>query len=154
MRSQFLHEASTPLLMQQEHVEELNMDTKPDVWRAVEVGDESRVYQLLKSGSNLEERYRGWTPLMKAAEDNRLSIVQMLLIMGANINAVNKKGRSALSFAAAPSQRRETASAVLRHLLAWGADASLLDTSCCTARIRAWKEGRREALAIFDEFGV
>ena len=136
----------------------LEAATTSDLWSAIWDGDAVRVQDLLVSGCDPEERFCGWTPLMKAAEDNRVDIVQMLLNVGADMNAVNNKGRSALSFAAAPSdddmQRRETSSAVLRLLLESGADATLQDWSCCTARVRALKEGRSDALRIFNEFNV
>ena len=50
-----------------------------------------------------EERYSGWTPLMKASEEGLVEIMRLLLKKSVDVEAKNKKGRSALSFAAAPS---------------------------------------------------
>merc|ERR1719409_611822 len=53
---------------------------KPDLWAAVERGDEAVVQGLLEDASkNPEERFEGWTPLMKAAEENKDSIMRLLL---------------------------------------------------------------------------
>ena len=110
-------------------LKDCKIESKPRLWKAVEDGDDALVAQLLLSGSDPEERYQGWTPLMKVAEENWVDISRLLLDKSANINAVNKKGRSALSFAAAPSkresQRRDIACGVLRVLLEHGADTSL-----------------------------
>ena len=150
-----LHDVSATAVKQ---VLPSSMESKPRLWQAVEDGDDARVAQLLLSGLDPEERFQGWTPLMKAAEENRADISRMLLEKSVNINAVNKKGRSALSFAAAPSdrdsQRRESACDVLRLLLERGADSSLLDAKRCTARIRAMAENRDDAVDIFKEFGL
>ena len=93
---------------------------------------------------------------MKAAEENNVIILQMLLDKKADIEARNKKGRTALSFAAAPSMngktRRATSVATLQCLLENGADTNRLDDDGMTARDRAVKEIRLEAIAILDKF--
>mmetsp|Transcript_71447 Transcript_71447/g.180630 ORF Transcript_71447/g.180630 Transcript_71447/m.180630 type:complete len:281 (-) Transcript_71447:112-954(-) len=129
---------------------------KPHLWAAVENGDEARVRQLLEQGSDAEERYQGWTPLMKAAEEDFVEIVRLLLDKKVDIEAVNRKKRSALSFAAAPSnrdnERRETAVSTLRLLLERGADTTRNDCTGKRPKERAAKEGRTEAVDVFDEF--
>ena len=100
-----------------------------------------------------EETFKGWTPLMKAAEENRVEIARLLLEHNANINATNRKGRSVLSFAAAPSMNRNTACDTLRLLLDHGADVNLKDENGQTAKGHAKKEERDDALAIFREHG-
>ena len=93
---------------------------------------------------------------MKAAEENAVDILQMLLDKKANIEACNRKGRTALSFAAAPSMngktRRATSVAALQFLLQNGANAERSDDDGMTARDRAVKEIRLEAIAILDKF--
>lgn len=131
-------------------------DTKPELWEAVEFGDEARVLSLLQQGSDPEEKFQGWTPLMKAAEEDRLDIARLLIDRNANVEASNRKGRTPLSFAAAPSMRdkdrRETACQVLRLLLEHGADPNKKDVTRCTPRDRAAREQRDEAIDIFEEF--
>ena len=81
---------------------------KPDLWDAVERGDYVIVDQLLTKGCDIEEKYKGWTSLMKAAEEGHVEIMKSLLERDADIAATNNKGRTALSFAACPSQKRTT----------------------------------------------
>ena len=82
---------------------------------------------MLAQGKDPEEVFEGWTPLMKAAEEGALECLRLLLDNKANIEAANRKGRTALSFAAAPSMRnddrtpRPTPIQCLRLLLERGA---------------------------------
>ena len=71
-------------------------DLKSDLWKAIEAGDDASVADLLHQGADAEERYKGWTPLMKAAEEDHVDIARMLLDASVDINAVNKKGRTAV----------------------------------------------------------
>ena len=97
------------------------MQVKPDLWDAVERGDSVKVGQLLNERCDPNEKYQGWTSLMKAAEEGHVEIMESLLDRGADIEAVNKKGRTALSFAACSLQKRETSVKALRlHRDRWG----------------------------------
>ena len=93
---------------------------------------------------------------MKASEEGNLQVMNMLLEQDVDVDAANRKGRTALSFAAAPSYRdgapRPTAVAAIRLLLQSGADATKTDGKGETARSRAAKEGREDAVAVFEEF--
>ena len=104
------------------HAKRAKLTQKPRLWAAVEDGDEDTVHALLTIGCNVDERYMGWTPLMKAAEEGRMMIALQLLSHRADLEAVNNKGRTALSFAAAPSGGRPTQRETLAFLMAWGAD--------------------------------
>lgn len=126
-------------------------EPKPDLWAAVERGDEALVQRLLEAGKSPKERFEGWTPLMKAAEENKDAIMRLLLERNSDIEAVNRKGRSALSFAAAPSMKRPTATAALKLLLERGANVSQRDNNGMTAKDRARKENRDEAVAMIEE---
>ena len=113
--------------------------------------------ELLRDGADLEEKYEGWTPLMKASEENSVEVLRMLIDKKANIEATNRKGRTALSFAAAPSddgtKARPTALQALRLLLESGADAKHKDDRGNTAKDYASRDKREDALEIFEEFG-
>ena len=126
--------------------------TKPDLWAAVERGDEVAVQRLIQEGQDIEEKYDGWSPLMKASEEGHVVIIRLLLEQNANLEVTNRKGRSALSFAAAPSQQRPTPVEALRVLLEAGADALQKDQFGQTANARAQREKREEAVAAFEEF--
>ena len=110
------------------------------------------VEKLIEEGADIEERHDGWTPLMKAAETDHVDIMKLLLQANANMRATNKKGRAALSFAAAPSMGKKTACRTLKLLLEWDADVNQEDDEGFTARDRATREHRSDALAIFREF--
>lgn len=130
---------------------------KPSLWQAVEEGDEVGVRRLLnEEGKDAEEKYQGWSPLMKAAEEGHAEIAKLLLDKGADMEVTNRKGRGALSFAAAPSMngkvKRPTPTETLKLLLERGADTSRKDDDGMTAKQRAMKEKRDDAVAIFEEF--
>ena len=125
---------------------------KPLLWAAVENGDQEMVERLIKGDVNINEQYQGWTPLMKAAEENQGEIIKLLLENHADIDVANRKGRTALSFAAAPSMKRPTAIDALQVLLDNGADPSQKDDRKLTARMRASREKRKDAEAILNDF--
>lgn len=118
----------------------------------MERGDEATVQRLITEGKDIEEKYDGWSPLMKAAEEGHVVIIKQLLEQNADLEVVNRKGRSALSFAAAPSMGRVTSVEALRVLLAAGADAKMEDQTGQTPKSRAQREKREEAVAVFEEF--
>jgi len=130
---------------------------KPDLWAAVEKNDEAGVQQLLALGKDPEEKHEGWSPLMKAAEEGAAEVMRMLLAKNVDLEVSNKKGRTALSFAAAPSNNgpevRPTPVATLRLLLESGAKTQHKDVTGVTAKDRAVREKRDDAVAIFEEFG-
>ena len=127
---------------------------KPRLWAAVENGDEDTVHALLTIGCDVDERYMGWTPLMKAAEEGRMMIALQLLSHRADLEAVNNKGRTALSFAAAPSGGRPTQRETLAFLMAWGADNTHENNNALTPRQEAARENREEAIKIFEYFDI
>ena len=79
------------------------------LWRAAVAGDEILVRQLLEQGEAVDERHLGgWTPMMGASELGHVEAVSLLLDHRADVDASNKKGRTAVSFAAAPSRDQNT----------------------------------------------
>ena len=127
---------------------------KPELWAAVERGDVNKVKASLDT-CDIEEKYKGWSPLMKAAEENRIEILQMLLDAKADLEVTNRKGRTALSFAADPSMNRPTATGTLELLLKADANTKQQDAMGFTAKARCGKdlEKRKDALVIFDLCG-
>jgi len=110
------------------------------------------VQRLIQEGKDIEEKYDGWSPLMKAAEEGHVPILLQLLEQNADLEVTNCKGRSALSFAAAPSQQRPIPVDALRVLLEHGADMERKDMFGQTAKGRAQREKREDAVAVFEEF--
>ena len=126
---------------------------KPPIWAAVEQGYFSLVSRLIAKGYDIEQKFQGWSPLMKAAEENEASIVQELLQQKADLEVKNRKGRTALSFAACPSMKRLTALRTLTILLEHKADPSQKDDAGLTPIAHAFREKRQDALEILEQFG-
>ena len=118
----------------------------PALWKAAEEGDVDTVRRLLEDQSlDVDEPHQHWTPLMKSAEEGHAEIVQLLLDRLADVKAANRKGRTALSFAAAPSMKRSSTEGhlfVLRLLVERGADLRCEDERGMTALDHAKREGR------------
>ena len=121
---------------------------EPALWMAARTGDTEKCQQLLAVRAEVDVRSKRWTPLMGAAELGHAGVVSLLLENKANVNAANKKGRSALSFAVCPSNdggtRRESQIPVMEHLLSHGADVCMRDVRGRTVLQQAWLEGRAE----------
>ena len=139
---------------QSENAKRAKVTEKPTLWAAVERGDEDTVHALLTIGCDVDERYKGWTPLMKAAEEGHTMVALQLLVYKADLEAINKKGRTALSFAAAPSGGRPTPRGTLAFLMAWGADDAHINNDLLTPPQEAARENRKEATQIFDLFDM
>ena len=133
------------------------LPVKPTLWAAIESADFETFVNALAAGGDLEQRYLGWTPLMKAAEEGRLPMMQLLVAGRAQLDATTGRGRAALSFAAAPSsqhetsQPRETPVHTLRFLLEARADANIEDRNGLTPYERAVKETRNDAMAVLAQ---
>ena len=125
--------------------------SKPQLWIAVEQHDEELVTKLLID-HDPEERFSDWTPFIKAAEEGVVNILKALVKAKADKEAVNKNGRSALSFAAAPSNNRATPVEALKYLLEIGCDISHEDKGGKTAKSRAKMEKRSDAVEVIEEF--
>jgi TIR domain/Ankyrin repeats (3 copies)/Ankyrin repeat len=95
------------------------------------------VYALLEKDGDLEEqeRFRGGTALMKAAEVGNVEIVQALVERGADVNARDAGGRTALMRAADVYRYHPTdrLAATVRTLLGGGADINAVDHEGLTA---------------------
>ena len=63
-----LYSATKQKKLMAKNAKRAKVTDKPTLWAAVERGDEDTVHRLLTLCCDVDERYRGWTPLMKAAE--------------------------------------------------------------------------------------
>lgn len=126
----------------------------PALWAAAARGDVEVVRQLLAGGKDVDEAHQLWTPLMKAAEEAHIEVAQLLLERGADVTATNKRGRDALSFAAAPSMKKPLKpehTAMVRLLVEKGAEPGRKDERGQTARDRAQVEGREGTVRALQE---
>ena len=72
-----------------------------NIFEATQSGNIERVTELLNEGVDVDSRYEnGSTPLMFAAQNNRLDVAKFLIKKGADINAENKEKITSLMFAA------------------------------------------------------
>src|SRR5436190_8160080 len=73
----------------------------PDTYSAIRTGTIASVEQLLKNGVSLDDRdANGDTLLMRATLYGTPEVVKFLIDQGANVNATNKAGATALMRAA------------------------------------------------------
>jgi hypothetical protein len=129
----------------------------PPLIEAVVAGNLANIRQLLAYGELVDQTYRGWTPFMMAAERDCVPIMQALFEYHADINAQNATGRTALSFASAPSKVldpvtgrngvRPAALRALAWLLANGVNVAMKDNKGHTALGHAIRERRQDAVA-------
>eukprot|EP00928_Gymnodinium_smaydae_P016989 TRINITY_DN16456_c0_g2_i1.p1 TRINITY_DN16456_c0_g2~~TRINITY_DN16456_c0_g2_i1.p1 ORF type:complete len:280 (+),score=24.27 TRINITY_DN16456_c0_g2_i1:31-840(+) len=124
----------------------------PSLWDASARGETDVVKQLLQSRHDVNKTYKSWTPLMKAAEEGHCDCIGVLLEARAQLEAANSKGRTALSFAAAPSMGRVAVIPALELLLNAGASLRHKDSRGETARDRASRDGHSESVAAIDRF--
>ena len=92
---------------------------------------------------------------MKAAEEGHVGMLQAILMRGARLEEGNRKWRTALSFAAAPSQPRPSHPNAVCVLLEAGADSQVGDRTGRTPRqhlLTEQPEKYAETLAVLDEF--
>lgn len=122
------------------------------LWTASENGDVKTVIRLLGEGQKTEQTYKGWTPLMKAAEEGHCECLKALLEARARVDASNSKGRRALSFAAVPSMGRQAVIPALEIMLRADADLQHRDFRGETARARALRGRFGESVTTIDRF--
>ncbi len=67
-----------------------------DIFDAIDEGDEGKVAEFIKSGTDLDKKHKGWTPMTYAAVNGNTNMVVMFLDNGAYINQKGRKGWTAL----------------------------------------------------------
>jgi ankyrin repeat protein len=66
---------------------------------AIVKGDIATVKKFIEYGADVNESANGMTPLMLAARYNKVEILKLLLEKGANTNAKDERGYTALQYA-------------------------------------------------------
>ena len=130
-------------------------DAAPLLWKAASENNIDLCRNLLHDQSiDVDETHKLWTPLMKAADRGHVRVVRLLLESRADIKAMNKMGRDALSFAAAPSNTKATNDEnlrLLRLLVERGADPHRKDERGQTAKERARMQGSDDIVECLEE---
>ena len=67
--------------------------------KLVKIGDVEAVKNLIRTGSNINKKSIGLTPLMYAARHNKVEIVKLLIDNGAKLKIKCEKGFTALDYA-------------------------------------------------------
>lgn len=67
--------------------------------KLIQLGDVDGVKNLIDTGTNVNQKSGGMTPLMHAARQNKVEIVQLLLSRGAKLKTRSDKGLTALDYA-------------------------------------------------------
>lgn len=78
-------------------------------------GDFQTVKKLLELGTDVNQKSEGMTPAMYAAKYNRIDILNLLIINGANLKIKSDKGFTALKYA--ELHKADEAKAVLEEAL-------------------------------------
>jgi len=103
--------------------------------RAIERDNAKAVDRYLDSGANVNQPDRdGATPLINAAQYGDLALMQRLVGRGADVNAHDNQGNSALSYLASGETYKNAAVA---FLLAHGADANRVNNGSQTPLVLA-----------------
>lgn len=73
--------------------------TLSTICKLVQMGDVDGVKNLIESGTNINQKSCGMTPLMFAARQNKTDMVKLLLSRGAKLKIKSDKGLTALDYA-------------------------------------------------------
>jgi ankyrin repeat protein len=121
-------------------------DTFEQFHRLIKKGDLIAVRELIASGVGADLRNRsGWTPLMLAANEGHTPIVSLLLAEGADVQAVNDFGASALAYAALRGECR-----TIQALLDAGASVDVRPHGVSLLEFARWGDGDFETQRHFE----
>jgi hypothetical protein len=116
-------------------------------------GNTEIVEKLLKNRVDVDERYRGFTALIKASQQGHIEILKMLLENGADVNAKTRYHESTALIEASYSGHTE----IVEMLLENGADVNATTTTGyheATALMEASKYGHTEIVKMLLENGA
>ncbi|MFT7498285.1 MAG: hypothetical protein ACI87F_000768 [Candidatus Azotimanducaceae bacterium] len=67
--------------------------------KLIQMGDVNAIKNLIMTGTNINQKSVGLTPLMYAARHNKIEIVKLLISRGAKLKIKSDKGFTALKYA-------------------------------------------------------
>ncbi|KAA0162207.1 hypothetical protein FNF28_04810 [Cafeteria roenbergensis] len=121
------------------------------LWNAAKAGNVEEATRLLEAGAPVswaDQRFR-WSPFAIAALSERLPLMRLLLEHGADLEAKDQSGQTALIMSAANGKADVTA-----LLLEHGADLEAKDQSGQTALIMSAANGKADVMALLLEHGA
>ena len=119
---------------------------------AARESDVERLQQLVGEGMPIDQRDKELvTPLMMACLHGNLDTVLNCIELGADVNAINKHGRSALFFVVYNENHPEDIVPIGQLLLDAGADTSIVDQQKVTALSHAEGEGQLQLLELLKQ---
>jgi uncharacterized protein len=126
---------------------------------AIKKGDIGKVKELLADGTNPNEKRGQKTPLMIAAHSANAEAVTLLLEKGAELEAKDSRGNTALMLAAGGwgykgRDKREKCLEVVRTLLDSGADPNACGKRGQTAMRYAWGAANRLVMEVLRDHGA
>jgi hypothetical protein len=99
--------------------------------------------------NNLEEEDKDWTPLLKAAHSGNCKDVHSLLQKGADVNFIDRTGRTALSVASGEGHVK-----IVHDLINCGAEINTRDSTGCTPLRAAARCGSSDTVALLLKHGA
>jgi uncharacterized protein len=128
--------------------------------KAAYKGDSAEVEQLLKNGSDPDERQMGITALMTACNRGHADVVRLLVEKGADVNAKDWEGWSPLMAAVAGAahdderNKEERCLEIVEFLIANGADVNQKGRRFQTALNDAEKAGHQRVKDLLIQHGA
>ncbi len=126
-----------------------NRDGSTLIDYAISGGDRDLVGLMIDHGADLTATTRGFTPLMSAAWHGRVDMMRMIVKNGADINARDDYGRSAIMLAVSQNKIR-----AVKFLIEKGADKNLRESDGYTALDIGIKEKRYQIVQLLRAAGA
>ena len=99
--------------------------------------------------NNLDEEDKDWTPLLKAAHSGNCKEVHSLLQNGADVNFIDRSGKTALSVASGEGHVK-----IVHDLINCGAEINTRDSNGCTPLRAAARCGSSDIVALLLKHGA
>jgi ankyrin repeat protein len=120
--------------------------------KAAEAGDTVRIEALLAGSVDINSRdKRGFTPLMYAAANDRIPVIELLIRRGADVNAQSDIGETALICATRYGRGKPE---TLKALIDAGANVNVVMKDGGSALSWARRKNRSEAVALLAQAGA
>ena len=115
----------------------------------VEKGDITGIRELLEDGFDINEKDCFWgTPLHLAVNYEKLKIIELLLIEGADVNMVNAEGEPPIFMISSDNIN------LYKLLLVYGADPNIKNYDGRTILDKAYEENLTDIIILLKSYGA